>query len=59
MDDPRLLNTGEGKVLMGLTARDLREIMDLTKDLDLFRRASQALNLLEGSKAREKFKNGG
>jgi hypothetical protein len=55
-ETPRILHTGEGKVLIGLTSTDIRDILEDHVPPDLYKRLEKALALLEYSKAREEFK---
>lgn len=63
-DDLRVLHTGEGRVLVGLTKPEIEQILEtLTEDpfrcLGLRQRLLTALSLIDRSAAMEKFRSGG
>lgn len=52
-DSPRILHTGEGKVLIGFTADELLDLMAGTTIEKVYLRLLSALELLDAEKAKE------
>lgn len=52
-DKPRVLATGEGRVLVGFTVREIREILECTVNPEIRARLITAIALLDAEAAKE------
>jgi len=57
--EPRILNTGEGRVLVGFTVREMREILECTVNPEIRARLITAIALLDAEAAKEYTKDFG